>query len=520
MANKYFRLIDLFIANDDVSRNNANFVRGVPVLEHVVVGEVMKDYLFDVVYEGLPVRIHHEEGWSYHHQTYRLSAYCIGLSAKDIAFYGLQSNAKNERRAAPPKRLETLFMQCANLICLVAQEVSGATSLNDLSTVAAGYLFYLEKVGKKSYSDYDLENLWQEFLYNINLPFRSGNSPFSNITLDFGKPNSRLANEPVVYAGKLLDVTYSQIPSHYFDRINTAFIRAMKRGDADGNPFTFPLITVNITENFDKNNPAWKLLLKESEYFGGFYVQNYLKEPFEKPSIYKEKNPYIKPFDEGMIYSNCCRMLFDISQVEAVTGSNPFHSGSGVGGIGVYAINMNRLLFLAKDDFQFLKEMIDYLMEVGARALQRKRKWLQEHWKDLFPYLSFYQKDDKSLFNIFSVVGVHEGMINAGFKGGLFNDEAKEYAHQIAQYLYEKLHYFMERDGVLYSLEYAPSENAACKMAQKDVSFAYLLSEAMNGNRSLDLSKDSKLNEFIRRAVSKFEEKIFELVEVGSEGES
>jgi len=144
----------------------------------------------------------------------------------------------------------------------------------------------------------------------------------------------------------------------------------------------------------------------------------------------------------------------------------------------------------------------------------------QEHWKDLFPYLSFYQKDDKSLFNIFSVVGVHEGMSNAGFKGGLFNDEAKEYAHQIAQYLYEKLHYFMKRDGVLYSLEYAPSENAACKMAQKDVSFAYLLSEAMNGNRSLDLSKDSKLNEFIRRAVSKFEEKIFELVEVGSESES
>ena len=73
--NKYFRLIDLFIDNDDISRNNANFVRGIPVLEHVVVGEVMKDYLFDRIYEGLPVRAHHEEGWAYHHQTYRLSAY-------------------------------------------------------------------------------------------------------------------------------------------------------------------------------------------------------------------------------------------------------------------------------------------------------------------------------------------------------------------------------------------------------------------------------------------------------------
>jgi len=221
----------------------------------------------------------------------------------------------------------------------------------------------------------------------------------------------------------------------------------------------------------------------------------------------------------GIVSFNC-RMLFDISQVEAVTGSNPFHSGSGVGGIGVYAINMNRLLFLAKDDFDLLKRMIDYTMDVGARALQRKREWLRKHWNDLFPYLSFYQKDDRSLFNIFSVVGVHEGMVNAGFKGGLFNDEAKDYAHAIAQYLYEKLHYFMERDRVLYSLEYAPSENAACKMAQKDLSFAKTLAEALEGKRSLEISKDPNLNEFILESVEKFGERIFDLVEVedGDEG--
>jgi ribonucleoside-triphosphate reductase len=277
MENRYFKIIDLFIKNDDIARNNANFVRGIPVLEHVVLGEVMKDYLFDRIYKGLPVRIHHEEGWAYHHQAYKLSYYCVGLSAKDVAFWGLKSNAKNERTAAPPKRLETLFMQCANLICLIAQEVSGATSLNDLSTVAAGYLYHLERSGIKKYSAYELENLWQEFLYNVNLPFRSGNSPFSNITLDFGKPNSRLKDEPVIYAGKALDYTYSEIPSEYFDRVNFAFLEAMGKGDELGNPFTFPLITVNVTEDFDWNNPAWKELLKKSEFFGGFYIQNYLK---------------------------------------------------------------------------------------------------------------------------------------------------------------------------------------------------------------------------------------------------
>jgi ribonucleoside-triphosphate reductase len=207
-------------------------------------------------------------------------------------------------------------------------------------------------------------------------------------------------------------------------------------------------------------------------------------------------------------------MLFNISQVEAVTGSNPFHSGSGVGGIGVYAVNMNRLLFLAKDDFEFLKRMIDYTMDVGARALQRKRKWLRKHWNDLFPYLSYYQKDDRSLFNIFSVVGVHEGMVNAGFKGGLFNDEAKEYAHQIAQYLYEKLQQFMERDRVLYSLEYAPSENAACKMAEKDLQFANAMADVLNGERNYKISKDPYLNLFIKESIVKFGEKLFDLVGV------
>ncbi len=510
--NKYHQIIHEFIKNTDIARNNANFIRSLPALEHVVVGEVMKDYLFNQIYKGLPVREHHETGWTYHHQAFKLSPYCIGLSAKDVAFYGLKSNAKNARNGKPPKRLETLFMQCANLICLIAQEVSGATSLNDISTVAAGYLWYLETNGIKTYTDYELINIWQEFLFNINLPFRSGNSPFSNITLEFGKPNKILAKHNVIYAGKLLDKTYSEIPSEYFDRINDAFIEAMKIGDGNGNPFTFPLITVNITEDFDRNNPIWKKLLRESEYFGGFYVQNYLKKPFLE-SEYKKYNPNMRPFDEDMIYSNCCRMLFNVSTVEAVTGSNPFHSGAGVGGIGVYAINLNRLLFLAKDNFELLKEMLSYLMEIGAKALQRKRKWIMQHYEDLYPYLSFYQRTDKSLFNIFSIVGGHEGMVNAGFKGGLANPQAKEYAHKILQFIHEKLNEFMERDKVLYSLEYAPSENAAVKLAQKDLQFAYQIAQLINNNQKCTLFHDEKLNDFVNRAIEIHGEKIFDIPE-------
>jgi len=109
-------------------------------------------------------------------------------------------------------------------------------------------------------------------------------------------------------------------------------------------------------------------------------------------------------------------------------------------------------------------------------------------------------------------------MVNAGFKGGLFNDEAKEYAHQIAQYLYRKLHQFMERDRVLYSLEYAPSENAACRMAEKDVAFANAVAEVLNGERKPELSKDPYLNLFVKEAITKFGSDLFEKVEVEDEG--
>ena len=508
MSNRYFKVMEAYFKNSDIARNNANFVRSINNLAGIIVGEVMKDYQFDVLYKGLPTKDIHNEGWAYLHQTFLASPYCIGLSSKDIAMFGIQSNAKNERSAKPPKRLETFFMQSANLICLIAQEVSGATSLNDLATIGAGYLYHLEKTGKKQYSHYDLKNIWQEFLFNVNLPFRTGNnSPFSNITLEFGKPNPHLAEEYVVFGGNPIDIKYKEIPEDYYNRMVDAFIDAMSEGDSEGRPFTFPLITVNLYPDFDWDNKIFKKLLEKSDYFGGLYFQNYQEKPF-KEGKYVELNKFIEPFDIGMIYSNCCRMTFDISDVVKYTGSNPFHSNSGVGGIGVYNINMNRLLFLAKDDFELFTYLFDYIFEVGVKTLQRKRQFIREHWEDLFPYLSYYQKTDKSLFNIFSVVGVHEGLINAGFKDGLKGKEGKEYGLKLANYIREKIEKAIEETGELFSLEYAPSENAACKLAEKDIAFARKCYEMLQGKKEV-LSKDKVLDDKTKFVVETQGEKLF-----------
>ena len=46
---------------------------------------------------------------------------------------------------------------------------------------------------------------------------------------------------------------------------NKAFIDAMKLGDAKGKPFTFPLITVNIYDDFDWENPIFNYLLENMD---------------------------------------------------------------------------------------------------------------------------------------------------------------------------------------------------------------------------------------------------------------
>lgn len=494
-----FKTIDSFLKQDkksDLGKENANFIRSLPVLEHLLLGKVCEEYLFQEIYKKLPlVRQLHKAGFIYHHQASKLGAYCVGLSSHDLAVKGLRSNAPNERASKPPKKVDTLLSQGANLVCLLAQEVSGATSLNDLSTVLAGYLYHIEtELNQKLTHDY-LKNSWQSFMYNVNLPFRSGNSPFSNITLDFSKSTPTLRDKIVAYNGKYLDYTYGDIPPEYFDRINYAFIDAMVDGDDKGMPFTFPLVTVNITDDFDYENPCWIYFLERSELFGGFYLQNYCTKPFNEES--RKINPFHTAYDLGTLYSNCCRMTFDLKDLVGITGSNPFASGSGVGGINVLAINLNRIMWLSQGKEHLLFPMLDILIDLCAEALETKRKWLRSNWVQQFPYLSYYVKSDSTLFSIISVLGMHEGLRSIGFDRGIFDEEGKKIAHKVALYIHERVHSKTKQYGNAFTLEFAPSESAACKLAEKDLSFAsnfiedpgYDIVDENNGSLLKDLMK-------------------------------
>jgi len=177
-------------------------------------------------------------------------------------------------------------------------------ALNDLITVATSYLWYEEVLGGKKYSEEELMHLFQSFLYNINLPFRSGNSPFTNITLEFGKPAPALRDEAMVVGGRPLEKTYGEVPKEFYDRTVQAFLKAMWEGDADGRPWTFPLITVPIDDRFDFDNPVFLSFLRNMDKHGGAYFENFMSKPFLERGL--------EPRDPTLQRSFCCRFQVDM----------------------------------------------------------------------------------------------------------------------------------------------------------------------------------------------------------------
>ena len=505
-----FQIIELFIDKHNIGRHNSNLIRSIATLEGLISGKVCKEYWLKIF--GKKAKILHDEGWIYIHNLSRLGPYCTGFSARDLAEKGFNSLAANNLNTRPPKHLDSLINQISNLIFTISQEVHGATAVNDFTTIVASYLFILEKYFNEKIDDKKLQNLMESFIYTVNIPLRAGgNSPFSNITMEFSKPDPRLKEEIVIYGGKevwidgekivlkdknffnmgnLKPLKYKDIPSEYFDRVNIAFIEAMAKGDGKGKPFTFPLITVNITDDFDFNNKAFQLLLEKMDSWGGCYFENFRKEPFHLKK-FKEKNPFIQERDSEAQRSMCCRLQLNLEEIVKLGGGNAFRQNSGVGSVGVININLNRILWLSKGDFEKIKEMLSYLIENAVIFLNKKREWILKN-KDLFPYFIYYNKNLDTYFNSISTIGLHEGLINIDYENGIFNEEGRDFAHKIYQWIYNYLNELMKKYKVPINHEFAPSENAGPTLAKKDIIFARLITK-----KGKDATQDEFLKKFI-----------------------
>src|SRR5690625_7718171 len=97
--------------------------------------------------------------------------------------------------------------------------------------------------------------------------------------------NTSYDNDTILEISRVLYLYYKYIQEAYFDRINQAIIDIMKNGTgSDGIPFTFPLLTVQISDHFNYQNPLFIELLDKMYHWSGVYFVNFKTTTFVEQS--------------------------------------------------------------------------------------------------------------------------------------------------------------------------------------------------------------------------------------------
>lgn len=443
-------LVENYLKQNDWRVNeNANMAYSLQGLNNYIREEITKYYWMNYIYPK-EVAEAHVDGRFHLHDSGSLSGYCMGLDLEDLLEVGFYAGPGKVRSAAP-KHLRAALGQLVNLMYSASGEFAGACAVSNLDTLMAPFIYYdnLDKDGVKQ--------AVQEFIFNMNVPTRVGyQSVFSNCTLDFTVPK-HMAEKPVLVGGKRMDKKYKEFQKE-MDIFNECFFEVMNTGDADGRIFSFPIPTVNVTKDFDWDNPRFNALWENTAKYGQSYFCNYISSDM----------------DPADAMSMCCRLRIDKRELKhkgGLFGANPL-----TGSVSVCTINFPRLGYLHKnDEAGFFKEL-DEVLTLAKTALETRRKYVEEQTANgLYPIMKYYLRKTFARFgeywtNHFSTIGtlgMNECLLNM-FGYGIGDERGREFALKVMNHLREKAVEFQVETGHQYNVEQSPAESTSYRLAKID----------------------------------------------------
>ncbi|GMO58411.1 MAG: ribonucleoside triphosphate reductase [Rickettsiales bacterium] len=476
-------------ANANVGYSNAGMISN-------LAGKLVANYWLDNVYskeEGEAHRIA-----DYHiHDLDNLSGYCAGWSLRALLDEGF-NGVKGRVSANAPKHFRSALGQMANFLGILQSEWAGAQAFSSFDTYLAPYIF-IDNLGLD-----DVKKAIASFIYNLNVPARWGQSPFTNITLDFTVPNdlkdqfptrngfhlfkdldknsTLLKENDILERAKargidsLEDFTYKDFQKE-IELIDIAYYQVMTEGDDEGQPFTFPIPTVNITEDFNWSSPAADALFENSAKVGSSYFQNFIGSQYMRDADGKlVENP--NAYKPGAVRSMCCRLQLDLREL-LKRGGGLFGSAEMTGSIGVVTINMARLGYRFKaysdglvkfGDKQGLLKELERLMDLAKSTLEKKRIFVQELYeRGFFPYTKRYLKHFRNHFSTIGLNGMNEMIRNfTDDSYDISHPKGIELANEILEFMREKLKKYQNETGNLYNLEATPAEGTTYRFAKED----------------------------------------------------
>ncbi|MBL0331211.1 MAG: ribonucleoside triphosphate reductase [Bacteroidetes bacterium] len=473
--------IEEYIGQTDWRINaNANTAYSNAGLVNNVAGKIIANYWLDKVYspeEGVT----HRNGDIHIHDLDCLTGYCAGWSLRALLNDGF-NGVRGRVESKAPSHFREALGQMANFLGILQSEWAGAQAFSSFDTYLAPYVF------KDKLSFEEVLKAIRSFIYNLNVPARWGQSPFTNITLDWVVPSDlkeqiptrndnhlfktinditliELARERGV--GDLIDMRYEHFQTE-MNMINKAYYTVMTEGDSQGQPFTFPIPTVNITEDFDWYGENTDLLFENTAKIGSSYFQNFIGSQYVLDDN-GNKIENEKAYKPNAVRSMCCRLQLDLREL-LKRGNGLFGSAEMTGSIGVVTINMARLGYLYKGNIKALYERLDFLLEISKSTLEKKRVFIQDMYdRGLYPYTKRYLSHFRNHFSTIGVNGINEMILNfTGEKDNITTETGIEFAGQILEYIREKMKLYQEETGNLYNLEATPAEGTTYRFAKED----------------------------------------------------
>ncbi|MBQ7409396.1 MAG: ribonucleoside triphosphate reductase [Alphaproteobacteria bacterium] len=387
----------------------------------------------------------HKEAALHIHDLGWLTGYCAGWSLRELLYQGF-NGVPGYLQCEPAKHMATAISHMVIVLGRLQYEVAGAQAFSSVDTYLAPYV----RLDKLSYAD--VKNAMQTLVFNCSVPCRWGTqTPFINFTFDCTCPKDLREQRPFV-GKKMVDFTYGDLQPE-MDMINRAFLEVMTEGDAMGRPFTFPIPTYNITDDFPWEHPNVKPLFELAAKYGIPNFQNFL-------------NSDLNPTD---VRSMCCRLRLDVREL-LKRGGGLFGSAEKTGSIGVITINLARLGYTHKGDREGLLRELKRLLDLARDALEIKREIISKNMeRGLYPFTKRYLGDWNHHFSTIGVNGANEMVLN--FTNGTDNIATvfgKNLVLEVMDFIRTNLADYQETTGNLYNLEATPAEGCAYRFAKTD----------------------------------------------------
>jgi anaerobic ribonucleoside-triphosphate reductase len=378
----------------------------------------------------------------FHH--FFLVPYCFNYSTYDIALGGLPYLV--QPKCTMPKYLLTFKQQMEQFTVFASNTQSGAAGQADLLIIMSYFVKQLFTNSSDMHFklENNEENLWAyvkdiltTYIYTINQPFRSNQSPFTNVSVYDKYFLENLCKDIYFADGSKPDI-------NIINKLQKIFIDIMNE-ELERTPITYPVTTACF--NVDKE--------------GEILDKTFLKMISEKNLKWGFINLYT---GSSSTLSSCCRLRSESTNEYF----NSFGAGSTkIGSLGVVTLNLPRAAIKSNGDKNKLIKEVERLTEIACKINNIKRHILKQRIDNgNLPLYTYGYMELNKQYSTTGVNGLNETLYYMG--EDILNESGQELQLNIIQAINKINDKMSKIYKVPTNAEQTPSENSAIKLCKKD----------------------------------------------------